>query len=262
MSHSLIFTLWSLFNRASLAWRRWIFRPRSGLCLPDEPWETLFPEGTELSREAERLRSLYHLDWSDAHANQRENLHVLSLLEAALGPVAEHFPPTLDVLDIGAKDWHYLPGLVRFLRHARAPEPRATRVTGLEADPYHRYRDGFTRYDYAQRYAQGLQARYQVGDSRKHGGSHDLVLLLYPFWREREVLDWGLPGAYFDASGMVRHARSRLKEGGLLLVTAYASEREWATETLGLLGWEARVTGEWRSPFVGAGSSVFWVFQG
>lgn len=256
------FAPWSALNRMGHAWRRLTFRPRAGLRLPEQPWETLFPAGSTLSCEAERLRARYGLDWLDEHENQRENLHVVGLLEAALEPVASSLPGRIAVLDIGAKDWHYLPGLWRCLCHLGTPRPREVEVTGLEADPYYRYRDGFTRHDYAMHYARGLPASYVVGDARRHEGQYDLVLVMHPFWREREVLDWGLPGSYFDIDGLLRHARSLVRPGGFLLVTAYRSESLWAGETIVRLGWTPEAAGEWRSPFVRATASLHWVFRG
>lgn len=253
--------LWSLLNRARFAWRRATFRPRPGLRLPEEPWETLFPEGSELAREAERLRRRYRLDWPDEHLNQRENLHVVGLFEAALGSAAARLPASLSVLDIGAKDWHYLPGLYRYLAHAGRETPRAVTLTGFELDPYHRYADGYTRYDYAWTYAEGLDATYRVGDVRAHHEAYDLVLLLHPLWREAEWLDWGLPREAFDIEGLLRHARGLLRPGGSLLVTAYRSEQAWAEATLAGLGWEASARGAWRSPFVRAAASLYWRFE-
>lgn len=255
------FAIWSFWNRASFAWRRLWRRSRAGLVIPQDPWETLFPEGSELAKEAQRLRERYGLDWPDEHANQRENLHVVGLLDAALKPVAVGFPRELEVLDIGAKDWHYLPGMYRFLERVGTRTPRRVQVTGIELDAYYRYQDGYTRRDYAETYARGLNAAYRVGDVLAHEGTYDLVLLLHPFWREREVLAWGLPSECFAIERMLQHAYARVTPGGSLLVTAYRSEAPWAESTLGRMGWEARGEGIWRSPFVRATPSLYWVFQ-
>ncbi|MNX02490.1 hypothetical protein D3C86_320480 [compost metagenome] len=255
------FAFWSQLNRARFAWRRLTYRARAGLSMPDEPWEALFPPESELAREAARLRVRYALDWPDEHANQRENLHVVGMLEAALKPLAECFPASLEVLDVGAKDWHFLPGAYRFLSRVGTQQTRALRMTGLEVDPYHRYRDGYTRFDYAQAYARGLDAEYRPEDAFAHHGTYDLVLLLHPFWRESEVLDWGLPGEYFAIDALLRHARSMLKPGGMLLVSAYRSEEDWAKAAIARLGWTAVREGSWRSPFVRATASLYWVFQ-
>lgn len=262
MSRPWTFAFWSFYNRARFALRRLAHRPRRGLSFPDEPWEGLFPPGSELAREAERLRLRYALDWPDEHANQRENLHVVGMLEAALKPLAERFPASLEVLDVGAKDWHYLPGAYRFLARVGTKQPRDLRMVGLEVDPYYRYQDGYTRFDYASAYARGLEAEYRPEDVFAHQGAYDLVLVLHPFWREREVLDWGLPGEYFAIDALLRHARSMLKPGGVLLVSAYRSEEVWAEAAIARLGWTAAREGLWRSPFVRATASLYWVFQG
>lgn len=255
------FALWSLLNHARFALRRLSFRPRRGLSPVAEPWETLFPEGSEIARSAARLRSRYALDWPDEHANQRENLHVVGMLEAALEPLAASLPESLDVLDIGAKDWHYVRGVHRFLSRVGTKTPRRVRMIGIEADPFHRYRDGFTRHDYARHYAEGLAAEYRAGDAREERGAYDLVLLLHPFWRERDLLDWGLPSAYFAIEALLEHARGRLKPGGVLLVTAYRSEERWAKETLRRLAWEPVEVGVWRSPYLSAAPSLYWTFS-
>jgi len=258
----LVFRGWDLANRWLFSQRRRAFRPKASLVIPAEPLEDLYPEGSVAALEAERLGHAYGLDWPDERANLQENLHVVGLLETALARHAGEFPTDLAVLDVGAKDWHYLPGLRRFLTRVGAAEARSLHLTGIELDPYFRYDDGYTRYDYAQAYMRECpECRYLTGDVRAHEGTYDLVLVLFPFWREREVLDWGLPSAYFDIDGLLTHARRLLKPGGWLLVSAFRSEGPWAERTFLRLGWDDLDEGEWRSPFVKASAVLWWLFR-
>lgn len=258
----LAFIGWDLANRWAFGLRKGAFRPKEDLVIPSEPLEGLYPEGSVADREAERLRAAYALDWPDERANFQENLHVVGLLERALEAHASELPGDLAVLDVGAKDWHHLPGLRRFLQHAGGARGRSLRLTGIELDPYYRYDDGYTRYDYARAYMRACpECRYLVGDVRTHAGAYDLVLVLFPFWREREVLDWGLPGAYFDVEGVLARARQLVTPGGLLLVTSFRSEGPWAEPTLRRLGWQPVAEGEWRSPFVKASTALWWLFR-
>ncbi|HEY9855353.1 MAG TPA: hypothetical protein V6D05_06410 [Stenomitos sp.] len=253
---------WDLANRWLYVQRRQAFRPKGSLVIPSESLEGLYPEGTLAEQEAERLRQAYGLDWPDERINMQENLHVVGLLERALAEHSAELPAELSVLDVGAKDWHYLPGLQRFLGRVGATEVRSLQLTGIELDPYYRYDDGYTRYDYAQAYMRECPAcRYLVGDVRTHEGTYDLALVLFPFWREREVLDWGLPGGYFDIDGLLRHVRGLVKPGSLLVVSAFRSEGPWAEPTFRRLGWTALDQGEWRSPFVKASPILWWVFR-
>lgn len=258
----LLFRGWDLANRMAFGLRRRTFRPKPSLVIPAEPLEGLFPEGSEAERALGRMRDAYGFDWPDERANFQENLHVVGLVETALASHASDLGAELSVLDVGAKDWHYLPGLWRFLRRIGAPEGRSLDLTGIELDPYFRYGDGYTRYDYAQAYMRDCpECRYVTGDVREHTGRYDLALVLFPFWREREVLDWGLPGAYFDIDGLLAHVRGLVRPGGLLLVSAFRSEEPWAEPTFRRLGWEALDQGEWRSPFVRTTPARWWLFR-
>lgn len=258
----LVFRVWDLANRGAFGRRRRRFRPRPSLVVTTESLEGLYPAGSEAEREERRLRDAYGLEWPDERANFRENLHVVSLLEAALAEHASELPAELTVLDVGAKDWHYLAGLRRFLQRVGFPAGRSLSVTGVELDPYFRYDDGYTRYDYAQHYMHGCpECRYVSGDVRAHAGAYDLALVLFPFWREREVLEWGLPSEYFDLDGLLTHVRGLVKPGGLLLVTAFCSEAPWAEQALGRLEWQVFDQGEWRSPFIKTTPTRWWLFR-
>lgn len=258
----LVFGAWDLANRWAFGFRRHRFMPKPSLVIPAEDLTALYPEGTEAEAQARRLMDAYAFDWPDERVNVQENLHVVGLLETALAAHAADWPADLAVLDVGAKDWHYLPGMRRFLRRVGASEERSLSLTGIEIDPYYRYDDGHTRYDYAQAYMRDCpECRYVTGDAREHEGSYDLALVLFPFWRKREVLDWGLPGRFFDIDGLLAHARKLVKPGGLLLVSSFRSEEPWAEPTFRRLGWEAIDQGEWRSPFVKTSTVRWWVFR-
>lgn len=251
-----------LLNRWAFDLRRWGFHPRPGLRIPGEPLDRLYPEGSEAERERKRLIQAYGLEWPDERPNFQENLHVVGLLEAALAEHAKELPPELSVLDVGAKDWHYLPGLWRFLRRVGAPEGRSLHLTGIELDPYHRYVDGYTRFDYAQAYMEGCPgSRYLIGDVREHAGRYDLALVLFPFWRQEEVLAWGLPGRFFDIDGLLGNVRAQVRPGGLILVTAFRSEAPWAEPTITRLAWPVLDQGEWRSPFLRTSPARWWLFR-
>lgn len=258
----LAFRGWDLANRWAFGLRRSGFHPKTGLEIPSEPLEGLYPEGSAAEQERMRLTEAYGLEWADERPNFRENLHVVGLLEAALAEHAAELPSDLSVLDVGAKDWHHLPGMARFLRRVGSPDGRSPSLSGIELDPYFRYDDGYTRYDYAQAYMRGYpDCRYRVGDVREHVGRYDLALVLFPFWREREVLDWGLPGRFFDIDGLLTHARAQVRPGGLLLVTAYRSEAPWAEPAIGRLDWRVLDRGEWRSPFIKTSPILWWLFR-
>jgi hypothetical protein len=189
-----------------------------------------------------------------------ENLHVVGLLEAILGD--RPLPDPLRVLDVGAKDWHYLPGLDRFLRRVGRSAPRSLALTGIELDPYWRYPSGFSRFDYARHYQTfAPDSRYLMGDVREHAGSYDLTLALYPFWRLGEVLDWGLPASAHDPVRFWSHLQGLTAPGGRLVATAYPGETATAEALWTELGWVPEGAGAWRSPFIPGRPHTWWTFR-
>ncbi len=240
--------LWSAANtigfgiRNALRWRVPILADRSappGPLFPHLPdpapalaqvavWEARY--GFEARRLAEELQTV------------RDALFMLSMVEGALDEGEVALPDPATVLDIGAKNWHYVRALWALLV-GHGGGRRQVALTGIEIDPYVVYRDGHSRHDWARLYAAPCPgARYVAGDALAHRGSYDLVLLLFPIMLASEHLDWGLPLERHRPAELLAHAYAQLKPGGALIVTTYDYEVAAFEETARSLGMEPIVS--------------------
>ncbi|MBM3266586.1 MAG: hypothetical protein FJZ01_02970 [Candidatus Sericytochromatia bacterium] len=222
--------LWSACNsltfglRSAIRWRVPVRRNRPapegpffGHLADPTPAEALLAAWEERYRFAAR-----HL--AEDPETVRDALFILSLVEGALDEAGAVLPDPAAVLDIGAKNWHYVRALWALLA-GHGGRRRDVALTGIEIDPFVVYRDGHSRYDWARRYASTCPgARYVPGDALAHREAYDLVLLLFPIMLEEEHLDWGLPLEHFRPADLLAHAYDRVRAGGALVVATYDYE--------------------------------------
>jgi hypothetical protein len=165
---------------------------------------------------------------------QAESLSLLDLLDQWVAPHWHTFNVPTDTprqyLDIGSKNWPYLPGQHAFLNTLHPTTP-LWHLTGVELDGYRRYQDGFRRCDYAHALAQPFahNTTYQVADIRDITpplGSEGWagVMWLLPFvWRDPH-LAWGLPSHLFAPQALLAHVVAQLAPGGWLLTVHLTAE--------------------------------------
>jgi len=166
----------------------------------------------------------------------RDALYLLGMVAAALDDAGVELPDPLDVLDIGAKNWHYVRALWALLAGYGGAR-RELALKGIEIDPFVVYRDGHSRYDWAKLYARSCPGtHYLVGDALAHEGQYDLVLVLFPIMLPDEHLDWGLPLDRYRPHDLLAHAWKLTRSGGTLLVTCYDYERQALEATWRYLG--------------------------
>ncbi len=186
------------------------------------------PAPARLSDRLAGLEAAYHFraeNLAPELETVREALGVLDLVETALAAARIELPDPLDALDVGARNWFYVRALDALLRFYGGSE-RNVELTGLEVDPFVVYRDGHSRFDWAQLYAASLpQARYLARDFFSHAGVHDLVLILFPFLNRAEHLDMGLPLSLYRPRDLLAHALAAVRPGGTLVVTCFDYER-------------------------------------
>lgn len=211
--------------------------------LPREPMPRLFDfldghERVAAERRETDLRERFDLAALRRRSTRREYREALDLLEV-LDSIEQHLPraETLDVVDVGARNWSYVGALDRFFL-TRADR---VRITGVEVDGHPVYTDGFARCDYARAYARATgnpDVRYEVADFRGwSGGPVDVVTMLYPFVTRYALLAWGLPLGLFDPAAVVRRAVDVLRPGGALVAVHQTMEERVAM--LDLLAQEA-----------------------
>lgn len=154
------------------------------------------------------LDRLYPLSrWEPACTTDEflESLCLLDLLDRYLPS-----PPAGNSLDIGCKNWSYLPAL-----HAWRPGP----WDGVELDAHVRYFDLSTRRGRGEEMARSFPGcRYRACSLLDVRESYDLVTWFLPFVTPGPQLAWGLPQRFFAPAALLHHAWSRLLPGGILFV--------------------------------------------
>jgi len=169
------------------------------------------------------LRGSFDLSrWPEAcsRAELLEALWLLDVLDRCVlssGPLAPG-------LDIGSKNWSYLPALV-----AGLPGP----WTGVELDAHRRYWNLTTRRAVAERRAALFPGvRFAAGSVLAQRGEFGLVTWLLPFVRPRALRAWGLPARFFEPERLLGHAWERVARGGLLFVVNQGAAEAEAQERL------------------------------
>lgn len=165
-----------------------------------------------------------------------ENLNFLEALDAVTGPRPALIqpPPLLDgtchLLEVGVKNWSTLDALAAW---AKVVLPQPLQITGVELDPYRRYRDGYSRFDYAQAYtAQIPEATYVCGDIRSWTQPASVIVNVLPFVFPEPHQAWGLPLSRFNPAEVFDHLYRLLLPGGWLLVFNQGREEAEAQRQL------------------------------
>lgn len=143
----------------------------------------------------------------------RENLYLLDVLDRY------NRRPQGPCLDIGSKNWSYLPALCAW---SGGP------WDGVELDAHRRYLNLATRRAYAERMAARFPGcRYRVSSLLDMRGQYGFIAWLLPFVTEGPHLAWGLPRRFFQPQALLEHAWSLLEPGGrLFVVNQGAAEAE------------------------------------
>lgn len=181
----------------------------------------------------------------ETHENYVDNLLYLEILEFCL---KDHpFPPKLEVVDVGPRDWYYAPALWHYFTIGEHG-PREANITGVEIDPYLIYWDGHSRRDFAEFYIRefpGMQ--YEVGDFLDYEKPAHVITMFHPFLRPYEHLEGGLPLDSFHPKEMISHAYSLLQPGGALVLVTFDYETEPLIDLLNELGLEAKKRGDYQA---------------
>jgi hypothetical protein len=140
----------------------------------------------------------------------RENLYLLDVLDRYAGG------PARPCLDIGSKNWSYLPALSAW---------SGSSWDGVELDAHRRYLNLSTRRAHAERMAAFFPGcRYRAGSLLDMAGRYGFITWLLPFVTEGPHLAWGLPRRFFQPRALLDHAWSLLEPGGRLFVANQGRE--------------------------------------
>lgn len=136
-----------------------------------------------------------------------ESLYVLDLFDLHLSRSAPFGPG----LDVGSKNWPYLPALA-----AAVPGP----WTGVELAANRRYATLVTRAAVALRRCRAVgDATYLAGSVTDVESSFGVVTWFLPFVSIGPLRNWGLPDSAFDPCGLLGHVWNLVAPGGLLWIT-------------------------------------------
>jgi hypothetical protein len=215
-------------NALAFQLRSWLRLRRGPPSLANEPKGELFADLPAAAREraARResdLRVRYGLGTFAARSScfvYRDGLWRLEALAAVARALP--LPPRarLRAVDVGAKDWHYVLPLHRFLSRHDARPPRNVELHGVEIDAHVVTRDLRSRADHAAAHLALLGAadvQYHATDFRRfHRGRFDVVTMFFPFVTRYALLQFGLPLRCFRPAELLRAARAALAPDGVL----------------------------------------------
>lgn len=217
----------SVKNAIGHSLRQLIKRKKGIPLIPNESKQELFShlplnERKQADVTAGQLFSDFHLNdlYENSSAdNYRQNLFYLEMLERAFSEANVQIPQKIVAADIGPSDWFYVKALYAALKWWNNPDGREVQLTGYEADAFRVYPNGFSRYDFAQNYIQGLEKiKYIPEKFIPQPENYDLITMLFPFVFIKNHLKWGLPFRRFNPIELLRDVWDSLKPGGVLII--------------------------------------------
>jgi SAM-dependent methyltransferase len=217
----------SVKNAIGHSLRQLIKRKKGIPLIPNESKQELFShlplnERKQADATAGQLFSDFHL--SDLYENSsadnyRQNLFYLEMLERAFSEADVQITQDIVAADIGPSDWFYVKVLHAAHKWWNSLSGRAVWLTGYEADAFRVYPNGFSRYDFAQSYIQGLEkVQYIPNKFSRQAEKYDLITMLFPFVFIKDHLKWGLPLRRFNPIKLLRDVLDSLKPGGVLII--------------------------------------------
>jgi len=153
-----------------------------------------------------------------------------TLFDELLLTFKEH-PHPLFWLDVGAKNWSYITGLVAFLE---AIDINSYHLDGVELDVGRRYLSGHTRGQVARAHSQSIvNATYHSGSIHDWAQPAQIITSFLPFVFEEPHRAWGLPKKYFQPVEFLEHLLCLLiPETGILIVVNQGEEEADEQEKL------------------------------
>jgi hypothetical protein len=175
-----------------------------------------------VTAEVARLRLTYPVGGIEVIPSERdirENYFYLAMLDEAFRRSGVELPAEVTAADIGPSSWFYVQALYTALSSYGTEQPRTINLTGFEVDAYRLYADFHTRRDHALANIRGLDGVEYVD----HGFSaqpdtYDVLTAFFPFVFQKDHLEWGLPGTFFNPQELLSAAIASIRPGGLLVI--------------------------------------------
>lgn len=141
----------------------------------------------------------------------------LDILDQAWAAWGQPRPAGLVVHDVGSSNFWYARALQTFFRPSS--------LIGVEVEGYRIYANGYSRWDYARGYVQGLpQTSFVVANYAQYDQKADVVTAWYPFVTPAPVLAWRLPLAMLMPRILFSRIASNLTPAGLFVMVNQGSE--------------------------------------
>ena len=177
--------------------------------------------------------------WEDVCTQSEwlENLYILDICDRYIGNSHADLS-----LDIGSKNWSYLPALNTFTSNP---------WHGIELDAYRRYWNLSTRKAYAEYMMKNCHdCKYISGSLTKLTGNYSLITWFLPFVKPAPLRYWGLPDRFFEPEKLLNHAWQLLAPGGKMFVLNQGQEEADIQKRLfDTANIDAQYLGEVTSPF-------------
>lgn len=204
----------NLKNKFDFFLRQHINFSRKNYFEQNEQKNNLFKNKKTIERE-EILFEKYDLEYLKSNSTRRnylENLYTIDLLDRYLNVEAQE---TLNVLDIGSKNWFYAKSEYFFFKKLC----KNLQLDGIEIDSNRLYNNFYSRVQVAKFHIKNLEgANYIEGNFLNHQGNYDYIIWILPFVFEHPHLKWGLPISYFQPEKMLTKAYNCLNKGGKIFI--------------------------------------------
>lgn len=153
------------------------------------------------------------------------NYEYLDILDRAWSHGELPLPSGAVIYDIGCASFWYAAALNAFFK------PRE--LVGVEVEGYRLFKNGRTRFDYAQGYVSQIpNAHFVVADYVSFESPADIITAWFPFLTPTAILAWRLPLSLLAPERLFRQIYHNLKPGGLLVMVNHGHEEAGRAQKL------------------------------
>ena len=169
----------------------------------------------ELAEQEDFLLSKYNM-WNyktdSTISNYYQNLSILEMLDKYMDI---SFKENLKVLDVGSKNWFYVPAEYNFFKKYCDN----LHIDGVELDAFRLYSNFYSRFEVAKYYSKDLQGANYIPDNIINiNKEYDYIVWILPFLTKYPLRCWGLPDKYFQPKELFEHVYSLLKSSGKMII--------------------------------------------
>ncbi|MBY0470242.1 hypothetical protein K2X30_03675 [bacterium] len=189
--------------------------------------ETAAPQWEPTTDRGRQLLKKYPLHEQHSELTLRESLGHLDLLDRFQTPI----PDFSHAVEVGVKNWRYLPGLAAWLKKSFKAAKNPRKLIGVEVDAYRLDRRGCSYFETGSYFADqqtsvDLRFEYQALDFKKFHQPVDLLFWFFPLVCSSTHKSWGLPKELFRPRDLFHHAADLLKpQSGFIVVNQ--GDWEW-----------------------------------